>query len=136
MFFIDNVYYIAFVKYTLLVIVIAAIVLRPIVPLIGYALNYEYISTVLCENKDKPEKKCNGKCHLKKQLNELYDEEKSPVSNKPIKVLENEITYFEKCFSFDFHIQNFDTKHIVFSSDSNLYFFDFNKEIFHPPAIS
>ncbi|WP_421920762.1 hypothetical protein [Marinifilum sp.] len=30
-------------------------------------INQEFYS-VICENKDKPKMKCNGKCHLKKQL--------------------------------------------------------------------
>lgn len=33
-----------------------------------YLLNKDYIAKVLCVNRDKPEMKCNGKCHLAKQL--------------------------------------------------------------------
>ena len=33
-----------------------------------YQLNKEYVATVLCENKNKPELKCCGKCYLNKQL--------------------------------------------------------------------
>jgi hypothetical protein len=33
-----------------------------------YLVNREYISKVLCINKSIPEKHCDGKCHLKKQL--------------------------------------------------------------------
>jgi hypothetical protein len=33
-----------------------------------YLWNKEYVSTVLCINKEKPQSHCNGKCHLKKQL--------------------------------------------------------------------
>ena len=36
-----------------------------------YYANYEYIATILCENKDKPYLECNGKCYLQKQLNEV-----------------------------------------------------------------
>lgn len=35
---------------------------------IDYLLNKQYIATVLCENKSVPQKHCNGKCHLKKEL--------------------------------------------------------------------
>ena len=41
---------------------------RPLVPIIEYHANYEYIATVLCENRDKPYLECNGKCYLEKQL--------------------------------------------------------------------
>lgn len=33
-----------------------------------YELNIEYITEKFCENKEKPELKCNGKCHLAKEL--------------------------------------------------------------------
>ncbi|QCX39488.1 hypothetical protein FF125_13960 [Aureibaculum algae] len=42
--------------------------IRPIVPVIDYNLNYDYIAKVLCINKDEPELKCNGKCHLAKEI--------------------------------------------------------------------
>lgn len=44
---------------------------RPLVPILEYYANYDYISTVLCENKDKPYLECNGKCYLEKQLNKV-----------------------------------------------------------------
>lgn len=33
-----------------------------------YAINKDYIKKQLCENKDQPALKCDGKCHLKKVL--------------------------------------------------------------------
>ncbi len=33
-----------------------------------YQLNYNYYSTQLCENQDKPELHCDGKCYFAKQL--------------------------------------------------------------------
>lgn len=39
-----------------------------------YLINSEFITNVFCVNKEKPEMKCNGKCHLAKQLKK--DEEK------------------------------------------------------------
>lgn len=42
--------------------------IRPIFPIIEYHANYDYISTVLCENRDRPYLECNGKCYLEKQL--------------------------------------------------------------------
>ena len=50
-------------------------ILRPAFPFLEYALDYEYISTVLCENKDKPELKCNGKCYLMQALAEASEKE-------------------------------------------------------------
>lgn len=44
---------------------------RPVMPIIEYHANYDYISSVLCENRDKPYLECNGKCYLEKQLKKV-----------------------------------------------------------------
>lgn len=44
------------------------------IPFVEYAFNYNYISTVLCVNKDKPKMQCNGKCHLAKMIAETSDD--------------------------------------------------------------
>jgi hypothetical protein len=35
-----------------------------------YLVNKDFITKVLCINKDEPQKHCEGKCHLKKQLDQ------------------------------------------------------------------
>lgn len=35
-----------------------------------YLLNKEFVASVLCVNKDIPKNHCEGKCHLKKQLDQ------------------------------------------------------------------
>ena len=37
---------------------------------LAFDLNKELIIEQLCENKDKPEMQCNGKCYLSKQINQ------------------------------------------------------------------
>lgn len=51
--------------------------LRPIVPIIEYNINYDYIAKVLCINKDEPVLKCNGKCQLAKEINKTL-----PITNQ------------------------------------------------------
>jgi len=41
---------------------------KPVWPIVEYITKYDYIISVLCENKDQPELECNGKCYLSKQL--------------------------------------------------------------------
>lgn len=41
-----------------------------------FGINREYIARNLCENKDKPELNCCGKCYLKKELKKADAEEK------------------------------------------------------------
>lgn len=49
---------------------------QTVVPFLGYALNYRYIAENLCENRDKPQLHCNGKCHVAKEVQEQSDTEK------------------------------------------------------------
>lgn len=55
-----------------------------------YLLNKEYIAKVLCVNRDKPQMKCNGKCHLNKQLQKQADAE-TEGKDKPVRAVK-EIT--------------------------------------------
>lgn len=49
-------------------------------PYLTYQVNYEYISSVLCINKEKPEVECHGKCHLNKELKKTAEEESKKTS--------------------------------------------------------
>lgn len=57
---------------------------------LNYYANYDYFVNVLCENKDNPEKPaCNGKCHLKKQL----DQQKPPQKEHPFSNTSSPVFY-------------------------------------------
>ncbi len=47
----------------------------------SYQLNKEYIASVLCTNKDKPELHCDGKCFLDIKLKELEQKNKQEQEN-------------------------------------------------------
>jgi len=51
------------------------ILLKPFWPIVEYTLNYDYIVENLCENKEKPILKCNGKCYLAKQIAKELEED-------------------------------------------------------------
>ncbi|HEX9151463.1 MAG TPA: hypothetical protein VF842_05230, partial [Flavobacterium sp.] len=63
-------------------IIVLILFLKPLFPVLEYAVNYEYISKVLCVNKAKPMMHCNGKCHLMKELAKAQEQEKQTPSNK------------------------------------------------------
>lgn len=42
----------------------------------GFELNQQYIASTLCENRDKPEMHCNGKCYLTNKLRQAEEKEK------------------------------------------------------------
>jgi hypothetical protein len=112
-------------------------ILKPILPVIDYVFNYEYISTILCENKNKPELNCCGKCHLKKELAKVSEDEK-PINSdkKDNSKQEVEALFFQDIKSLvleQIYVQN---KTSINDNYSNLYFRLNGCSVFHPPTIS
>jgi hypothetical protein len=73
---------------TLVILVVFAIhTLSRVVVVFDFYANQQEIAAKLCENKNKPALKCNGKCQLSKKLQSLEkSEQQSPerkVENKP-----------------------------------------------------
>ena len=52
----------------ILLLVLSAYLIIPVLPVIDYLINKDYIAKNLCVNKDKPKSCCKGKCHMVKQL--------------------------------------------------------------------
>lgn len=112
-------------------------VIRPIVPVLEYAINYDYISKVLCENKENPKSCCKGKCHLRKQLKNVFDD--SANSNTPgsgKSALSEEIISicFYKTPAFDFHLFQYMPSGKFKLKDLDLYDVTFTDDFFHPPC--
>ncbi len=57
--------------------------IRPVLPYVEYAVNKSYIVQYLCENRDKPRLKCDGKCYLAKQLKVAQSSNNEPVEETP-----------------------------------------------------
>ena len=66
----------------------------------------------LCENKDKPELACNGKCHLKK-ITKTTNEEK----NQPINLID-----FKDILLYNQKISSHQVDNIIHQSKSNFYY--------------
>ena len=111
-----------------------AVVLKPIFPLVDYAVNYNYIAKVLCVNKTKPTLKCNGKCHLMKELTKAAESEKPISSDKKPLVQESEVLFLETIPSFvceDFFPIS---SQKINDNYSNLYSFLNSCVVEHPPT--
>jgi hypothetical protein len=109
------------------------ILLKPILPVVDYIVNYEYITKVLCVNKDKPKMHCNGKCHLMKELAKASESEKPISSDKKSTTQESELLFFEKINSFKLSSIYFEDKHQLYTSNSDLYFYLNSDSVFRPP---
>ena len=108
--------------------------IKPVLPVLEYVVNYEYISKVLCINKDKPKMHCNGKCHLMKELAKAADAEKPLSSDKKGASQILDVLIFEEIKSFEVAPICFGTKEKTNSYYSNLYFLMNSVSVFHPPA--
>lgn len=96
-----------------------------------YNINLEYIIQELCENKDKPQLNCKGKCYLKKKLEE---------SNKAENQASGSIKQFELPVficnqeNFEFALNQEVITQVQFPKD--LYSLTLNQSFFHPPRFS
>ncbi len=91
---------------SLVIIFIAfTMLLKPLWPVAEYIVNYDYIANVLCENKDKPQLNCDGKCYLAKQLaKETEDDGKNPFEQRRISVEQVQPICFEALLGLDFSL--------------------------------
>jgi len=83
----------------------------------------------LCENIDKPELKCNGKCHLKKIAKTTDDTQKTPESVIDFKEL---LLYTNSISDYTFSYQN-NFKQKLNTEYQNFYSFSSIYDCFHPP---
>ena len=84
-----------------------------------------------CENKDRPELKCDGKCALSQMLSQKADDEKTPIN---LDLLKNEIVLFiGSLTTYTFVQQPRKVLHNVVYRV--LYDFHFFERIKHPPEV-
>ena len=116
-------------------IILIALILKPILPVVDYIVNYEYISKVLCVNKAKPMMHCNGKCHLMKELAKAADTENPKSSDKKQNSPIQEVLFFKEIKSFSIVSFSFSTESKINSSYLELYSYLNTNSVFHPPTI-
>lgn len=108
------------------------------VDIICYQFNKAYITAEFCENKEKPQLKCNGKCHLKKVIQEKKEKESDPQQNfeteeDRINLYQNQESKIAKANSY---IVNYD---LTFLGEESTYYYNnsythlHTSGVFHPP---
>jgi len=97
---------------------------------VNFKINQEFFATI-CANKDNPEMQCNGKCHLKKQIQQ--HEEESSKENQ-ITEKENQLFFQNKSDSTNTSAISSSEKRLSYLEPlySTQHFFD----VFHPPKIN
>lgn len=96
---------------------------------VQYEINKDYIAKNLCENKAKPMMHCNGKCHLRKQLQQQEKKENSPFNSTKEKF---ELQYFSENNSL-INYKNTSEQLIYHSSYKAVPYSKHLSSIFHPP---
>jgi hypothetical protein len=99
-----------------------------------YQANKAYIAQNLCENRNRPQKNCCGKCYLRKQMKKVEDG--SSTSKKgQVKTEKSEVSEFVVTDRF---IAVAHTTFETFPSNTpvtgNFHGYDLMADIFHPPA--
>ena len=119
----------------LAILLIFTVLLRPLWPVTEYVLNYSYIVTNLCENKDRPQMKCDGKCYLAKMFAKDSEEEhKNPFAENRLM----EICLFlypNKTKSLKTSTENFNFKSRPADSYRDIHPFSLSSKIIQPPEI-
>lgn len=109
--------------------------LKPVIPLVEYMVNYDYISKVLCENKAKPELKCNGKCHLMKEMAKASEDEKPLQNDKKSVHIESEVLFFQEIELLQIPLIIFKNNNKISDNYTNSYSHLSSFSVFHPPTI-
>jgi hypothetical protein len=73
----------------------------PVLPVLDYLINYDYIAKELCINKNKPVLACNGKCYLEGQFDKQQNSrEENPVPLMPKVDFDRFFTLVIKSFEY------------------------------------
>jgi len=95
-----------------------------------YSLDREGFIEKLCENKDKPELKCDGKCMLAKMLQAQTDEDEQPM---PMIGWEQVLVFYTDLTDYDFRDEK-DMGRGMFHY-FNTYSYSFSNTLNKPPIV-
>ena len=114
--------------------VYSLVLLKPLFPFVDYAINKEYISKNLCENRSKPKLNCNGKCHLMKQLKKAGAENQTDgTTSKGSSNQEENCFHVNSLFNFNSTVLVSQSNKFYLKTISNLLPSNYLQDIFHPP---
>ncbi|TZF96223.1 hypothetical protein FW781_12375 [Chryseobacterium panacisoli] len=112
------------------IFIIFTIALRPVLPLVNYAVNYDYIVKNLCENRSVPQSTCKGKCYVEK---ELAKTEKQSNNSQTIKIAGLDVFVSHDILSFSSQLNSELRTEVLDSSYFNSHSSEYFSRIFHPP---
>lgn len=100
-----------------------------------YEVNKTYVATVLCENKDKPQMKCCGKCFVNKQMKKV-DEGSNSEKQLPGKTAKAETPEYIMPFAQLHNLVFFQQEDKVYNGHyTGTTGFEIAGSVFHPPPV-
>lgn len=92
----NNSYYDLMKRYLTYILIVSysLISVNAFVPLLNYAINYNYIIEELCVERDLEVNNCSGSCQLKTQVSKNLETENQNKGQKPIVIKEIETPFF------------------------------------------
>lgn len=108
---------------------------KPVLPVLEYVVFYDYIKNELCVNKDKVEMKCNGKCHLMKEMAKASDSSEKGNDKKHFSVETTFVFYQEITENFRFKPNYFIQKSKIPTNNNVSYSYLDAVSVFRPPIV-
>jgi hypothetical protein len=102
---------------------------------VSFKINQDKIAKTLCVKKEIKNNGCQGKCHLKKQLDKADEEEQKQAPNSTKEKVEILFCYQQKSFNFKKHY-SFYEKQSVGKYKPDFYATSFITDIFQPPKLN
>jgi hypothetical protein len=125
-------------KYLLAIFLALVIFLQPLYKgfiYVSFKINQDTIARTVCVKKEIKNNTCQGKCHLKKELNKADQKEQKQAPNAQKEKFEVLFNNSLRNFSFIEKVALYSSKLNDYSRD-NLYCFSFLNSIFQPPQIN
>lgn len=102
--------------------------LQQVVLLGAFFLNQDYIIDKFCINKNEPELKCNGKCHLKDVMSKTSEQTEESRTSIVSSII---FPVFYSEFNLNISIDYFEIRTYLIFDDN--YFSKYTSKTFHPP---
>lgn len=118
------------------ILLILIMMVKPLWPIAEYIINYDYIATNLCENKNRPQLQCDGKCYLTKMLaEEARNNHKNPFGELQMLEIPLLLPIGITSSFINFEIRAHHKQNIIGFSQ-NLHALLLVFKIIHPPELS
>ncbi|PWJ57659.1 hypothetical protein CLV98_106131 [Dyadobacter jejuensis] len=107
-----------------------------VIPLLylDYEIRRDYIVANLCENRNRPELNCNGKCYLAKKIKSIREQERKEAEHSYVVKLIDVVARISEPFQFkSFTSRNLRSKAQLYEYRSPFKARETYATIFHPP---